>query len=113
MPRGGGAAMTDGLVSTGVIGGASRVDPAGLAAVEAALSDLRSKLASQVAPSSFKAWFTFSNPWHGGPFMICVAADPDHEDAAKAEQAIEALPDTFAGFDVYSVPFPQQPVIGD
>jgi hypothetical protein len=75
--------------------------------------DLRSRLLKALPNDAFKLWFAPLAAFDWAGLALHVATDPEHADAAKADQIIEALPDTFAGFDIYRVEWPRQPTIGD
>jgi hypothetical protein len=94
-----------GVVADGRIGH-SVIDRDAPAAVEAAVSALSTRLSQSVPSSSFKCWWTYSNPYADGPFCVAVAVDPASDHATRAEQLIHQLPETWQGYDLFFVAWP-------
>jgi hypothetical protein len=96
-----------GVVSTGVIGGSPSIDTKALWAVESALSALRRQLAADLPASSFAAWWAPNNPFHSdNTYLLAVAVNPTHEDAARANDLISKLPNDYQTFPLYHVEWP-------
>jgi hypothetical protein len=103
-----------GVLPGGLAGGGQRYQYRDVREAEAAAAGLTKHLAAEVPAESFRVWWSWANPYaDGGPLIIAVAVDPEHPDAARSEQQIHKLPETWQGHDLYFVEWPAQPNIGD